>query len=217
MGFLSRKWVWTTLASLTLLGNAQAAIVDLGDYTTDTDTGLTWLDVNRTSDWSHNQVSQYLGDGNALAGYSDWRYATSAELNTLLGHFGLNAVSGLQGNTHAQQDNDLLLSAMTLLGITRDFGNGRGADLTGLLGDVNSDNGAATTYWVATLHYNSPPSNAFSQLHSGNQSGSTSHTNMGSFLVRTSPVPIPAALPLFASALGLFGLLSWKRRTSAQA
>ncbi len=42
---------------------------------------------------------------------------------------------------------------------------------------------------------------------------------VGSMLVRSAPVattPIPAALPLFASALGGLGFFGWRRRTARQ-
>ncbi len=42
------------------------------------------------------------------------------------------------------------------------------------------------------------------------------HTTQSNFRIDTSiqlnPVPIPAALPLFGSAIGLFGFLGWRKK-----
>jgi hypothetical protein len=56
---------------------------------------------------------------------------------------------------------------------------------------------------------------------SGNDTGLTNTTNgihsgSGTGLTFT-PVPLPAALPLFATGLGALGLLGWRRKRKAQA
>ena len=58
-----------------------ATIVDNGIYTTDTNTGLDWLDVTETVNLSYNYVTSQLGTGGA---YEGWRYATGNEFNQLV-------------------------------------------------------------------------------------------------------------------------------------
>jgi hypothetical protein len=72
-------------AVLASIGVADAAILDFGIYTADTDTGLYWLDVTVTSGMSFDQVSPQLGPGGQLDG---WRYATAADFDQLMIGFG---------------------------------------------------------------------------------------------------------------------------------
>jgi hypothetical protein len=56
---------------------ANATFIDNGDYTTDTESGLDWLDWSETlSDTQAQAVAEFNGDG--------WRIATSTEANDLL-------------------------------------------------------------------------------------------------------------------------------------
>ncbi|MET0066722.1 MAG: hypothetical protein ABW076_10310 [Candidatus Thiodiazotropha sp.] len=66
-----RRFSGLALAGLFSLGHAEAAIIDQGITTLDTDTGLTWLDVNQTSYWSTDRILSYLGNGGAFAGSSN--------------------------------------------------------------------------------------------------------------------------------------------------
>ncbi|MBT8131772.1 MAG: hypothetical protein KJO35_05855, partial [Gammaproteobacteria bacterium] len=52
----------------------QAALVDNGVYTTDTGSGLDWLDLSVTDGLSINDATTL---------YSDWRYATFTEIDAL--------------------------------------------------------------------------------------------------------------------------------------
>ena len=73
----------TKLKLATLIGllasslSVNATIIDNGSYTTDTITGLDWLDVTMTLNMSVNEVSndtRFIG----------WRYATTNDLNNLV-------------------------------------------------------------------------------------------------------------------------------------
>ena len=66
------------LASILILSSAPASgtLLDLGNVTRDTSTGLDWLDVTQTQGVSVDQVNAGFG-GFIAAG---WRFATAAEL-----------------------------------------------------------------------------------------------------------------------------------------
>ncbi len=61
-----------------------AEIIDNGRFTTDTDTGLDWLDVTETVNMSYNDVIKEMGIGGKFEGF---RYATAEEFNTFVGHY----------------------------------------------------------------------------------------------------------------------------------
>jgi len=61
-----------------------AEIIDNGPYTTDTETGLDWLDVTASVEKSYNYVSSQLEVGGKYEGY---RYATAREFNTLVSNY----------------------------------------------------------------------------------------------------------------------------------
>ena len=73
----------TKLKLATLIGllvcslSANATIIDNGSYTTDTITGLDWLDVTETLGLSVDQVL-------ASPLYNDWHYATADQFSTLI-------------------------------------------------------------------------------------------------------------------------------------
>lgn len=62
----------------------QASIIDHGDFLTDTETGLDWLDVTKSVNRSYDDVSSEVGAGGDFSG---WRYANGQEFNTLVGNF----------------------------------------------------------------------------------------------------------------------------------
>ena len=64
--------------------NAHAAIIDNDTYTTDTDSGLDWLDVTASMFISHNEVVEQFGSGGVFEG---WRYATGDEVNELISNY----------------------------------------------------------------------------------------------------------------------------------
>jgi len=82
------KLHFVIVISFTLLFSFSAAInaevIDNGPYTTDTETGLDWLDVTASVEKSYNYVSSQFGLGGEYEGY---RYATSREFNTLVSNY----------------------------------------------------------------------------------------------------------------------------------
>lgn len=72
-----------TISLLAFFGAASlqstAALIDNGSYTTDTATGLEWLDLTTTNDQSLDEVTSRLGTGDLVG----WRFATRTEYDVL--------------------------------------------------------------------------------------------------------------------------------------
>ena len=172
---------------LTLSGASHAAIIANGDFTTDTGTGLDWLDHSFTLGLSFNQVTAELGAGGLFDG---WSVATQGQVHTYLinagwiGPFDSNNnsnvgfVSAFEAMTTDSFLNDPA-SGLGILGLLDDPIGGMGADKF-----VDDQGTGITSYnFITTID----PSVA-------DQGTST-------FLVRASAVPLPAAFWLFFSGL----------------
>jgi hypothetical protein len=205
----------------------QAAIIDHGDYLTDTATSLDWLDVTKTVNMSYSDVSTQLGVGGLFQG---WRYATGNEFNVMVGnHTGVAIPSVTYGNVNQEVDKIDVLVA--LLGSTLDaeyikkysrtydaynnFQEGAGRDYTaGIVADfvssfeifvgiLSDDDRSPTTADFSSAHYTS--TNIFARRDS-----------IGSYLIRSNApsVPEPTTIALFA--LGLVGLAAARGRIGHQ-
>ena len=75
-----------TLVGLTLSLSANAAIVDMGNITRDTTTGLDWLDLTETNGRIYNDISSKLGAGQEFDG---WCYASSEDVQALWKNLGV--------------------------------------------------------------------------------------------------------------------------------
>lgn len=137
--------------------NSSAALIDHNSYFTDTNTGLSWLDVTATVNRSFNDVSSQFGVGGEFEG---WRYATGVEFNALLYSWTGVSPSPIQGTrtittgTSPSVDGLINLFGSTLdswyvnsFGQTWDarngYAEGQGIDFTlGILADTfQNDNG----------------------------------------------------------------------------
>ena len=181
----------------------QTASDDL--ITQDTVTGLLWLDVSETYGTPFDTVSAEFGTGGQFEGF---RYATDAEVENLWSNFGIDlpagaptsvnnwdagveTAAGLLGNTwntYAWWDYPFGVS-----GITATV-NGTGHHA---MGAYQTDWGSTTYETVGTITLSDSLSNI---------------QPYGSYLVSGATVPIPAAVWLFGSALGLLG---WMRRKTS--
>jgi hypothetical protein len=224
------KGILLWLGLVSLASGAQAAmlgtVIDNSDFSTDTATGLDWLDVTKTRGLSWNAVNAATlpgasattvtnadGDMVDLAG---WRFATGAEFDELVQNFGYNALTtGCAGGVLHCDSNAgqpaLIEGMISYLGDTRaavapgTYNIGNGYTL-GWLADVRG----ATTRWQAIIddsqanQFDDFQDTVATHLTFGN--ANNTQLGLGSFLVRTSAVPIPAAGWLFISAIaGLVG------------
>jgi hypothetical protein len=176
-----------------LLSPVQAALVDNGLYTTDTVSGLDWLDLSETAGNSY----QYADDPN-----SGWRHATNAEIESIFaqsfdGYFDTEALNtSISSYGYADQNADTAVF-IDLFGLDEQRAIGMYKDEDEIVRFMGAqDNGNYTV--VYGLEY----SNVYSET-------STTSSAIGTWLVRSTVVPIPAAVWLFGSALAGLG---WLRR-----
>lgn len=175
---------------------AQAAtLVDHGTFTTDTSTGLDWLDLTdaRALGNSFNTVTGLFGS--TLAG---WRYATLAEIARLYddaGGVGPYAFSNPLNGLAAEEAAAALL--LSLLGDTGASGLPAGSGITA---DPDTSGGpnAPSAHFLAFYSHLPPTSNYLIAPLFISQEDSASSATVGSFLVRTA-VPEPASLLLFGA------------------
>lgn len=76
--------VLTLILPFTFNASVKADIIDNGAYTTDTLSGLDWLDVTESINKSYNDVIELLENNGDFSGY---RYATADEFNTLISNY----------------------------------------------------------------------------------------------------------------------------------
>lgn len=193
--------------------NVNAALVSVdwkttGDnlITTDTVSGLDWLDLTETNDMSYNYVSGQLGSGGQFEGF---RYATPAEVVDLWANWSIDLStiqSPIVGADPAVITATSYLGNITcvtscspstygVLGMSEEPDWG---DWFILLGAYHNNGTELTqTDYISTID------NVFPGL-------TWHHTDAGSYLVRASVVPIPSAVWLFGS--GLIGLIGVARR-----
>lgn len=210
--------------------SAHAEIIDNDSFTTDTTSGLDWLDVTASQGLSYNEVVSQMGSGGLFEG---WRYASTNELYGLFLNTGATLTYTLTNTYVPENENfDLLIQ---MLGPT-DSAN-LTFDADGLLvGQSCTDSGvvcdSSDTYAV-----NGMTDYSFVAGDFNNQYYSTlvdvdesftdpffdryysdysyldrdmGHDLIGSFLVRTSSVPEPSSLALLG--LGILGLMFGSRR-----
>lgn len=203
-----QKMLGGPILAISMFGaNANAALVDSGMSMIDTSTNLQWLDLTQTVGLTINQAL-----ASTFVTTQGYVYATVAQVTTLFNNAGFLSTN----NSNNTANDPAALSLLSLLGCTQNcasppkFNTGRGF----------AYNAAAST---STIDWYSRPNYHFGPLGSGAAVISLQTTNKnlvdatsGHFLVRAynnvNVVPIPAALPLFASALVVLGFVARRRR-----
>jgi len=168
---------------------AQAALIANGDFTTDTGTGLDWLDLDLSLGLSVNQVSAQLGTGGLFEGY---QIAIFSQVQTFL--------------TNAGWGGPFDPTNMMNVGFVASFKS----QTTSYTNDPVDDINGFTDDWAGDLGILSLTDAAGSGITSFSISGlvnpNFSDQNAGTFLVRTTVVPLPAAFWLFGAGLSfLYG------------
>jgi hypothetical protein len=189
---------------------SNAALIDAGPYTTDTATGLDWLDLTASGNLSYNYVSGQFGSGAVFEG---WRYATSAETETLLQHLGFtigNSVGGIGSAPAAYAA--ALTSLVNLFGDTMGTSGPSYRGALGLTSQVDAPGshrrlGAYTESFGAIYWLETSGSSVCCSIVDTAQ-----NSYFGSYLVRsTASVPEPGTLALLG--LGLLGIRMAQRNS----
>ena len=203
------KSVLLTVILLVFSINTNAALIDKGIYTTDTSSGLDWLDLTETSGLSYRNVSSELGAGGI---YDGWVYATSSQVVTLWSNFSIDLQSGASVIVSVGLDSNLEF-ASTLLGNTRCLDNCLDTPfgtmgITETFGPASHPSGYRKVLGVTYFGVNDTTFYTIDDFQSFSPNGSV--TWAGSYLVRPSIVPVPASIWLFGS--GFLYLVSIVRR-----
>jgi len=209
-----QKSIVSMLGGFLLLSSlcANSAIIDNGAYTTDTATGLDWLDLTTTSNRTFNDVNGNLGAGGEFEG---WRYATYSDITTFLNTFG-----GVVLNGWHTANNGTFEALAPLWG-----------DLKCIQASEACAIGDGESYFIyqhgVNVRYGHINDTSQINVHSGQDVSLTGdYINilgyLGSYesaniltahaLVRdASAIPVPAAAWLFGSALVVFGFIKRKK------
>ena len=181
---------WACLAVVSF--NINAAIIDNGLTTLDTDTGYEWLDVTETTNCSYEIMSSG-GNCNTID-LNSWTFASTADVYQLWSNAGITIENS---TTFTVANTAEIISLINLVGITKTnnptfYGvNGFMSDSSGLVAQlfVDGDTSRDFTFTSPT------PSSA-----------------IGGWFYQANipPVPLPAAVWLFGS--GLIGLIGFARR-----
>jgi hypothetical protein len=181
---------------------ANAALIDHGDFTLDDETGVEWLDISYTEGLLLSQA--LVGGANTFSG-GGWSLATATDLTTLIS----NASTGgaVWSNWDASEYN-AMVSLTTLLGST--YGSGT---MFFTVGNVLDERVDAVDFDRMQIGYGSPGGyfrdindSAWDddQMYSSYADGSDM---IGTFLIRPSgPAPIPEPSIIALMGLGLVGL-----------
>ena len=198
------------ILAITLLVSvsANAALVDNGSYTTDTANGLDWLDLDQTDGLAWDA---------ALTANQGWRLATNTEVEGLFaeafdGYYDTNLTEHYSRNldgSYADQETDAARWA-SLFGATTDNSNPNEAYLSqGMYLDEDGEYRI-----IGTLIWGYLPE-GLAEVYGLEYSteygywGDNGYSEAGVLMVRSSVVPVPAAVWLFGSALAGLG---WFRR-----
>ncbi len=130
-----------TVLLVLVSATAHAILIDMGNYSTDDDTGLKWLEVTETAGLSYNEVTSQFGTGGT---YDGWRYATVGEFETMVTGMG-GTPNPRTGNYNgwSTENNNIANLIFAQLGITREY-DYNGKQLFGLVEDPTGLNPVVT-------------------------------------------------------------------------
>ena len=184
------------IVALLFAFNVNAAFIDNDIYTTDTYSGLDWLDLTETIGMSHNDVALELGPGGIFDG---WAFATANQVESLFDNAGGNgsyySTTSDCCSYYTQPSIYIVDDLLSLWGITYYASVGWGASF--IYTDTEWSNGPLALGWLEV-----DPGGGYMMLQY--LSASIDPDIGGSHaLVRVSSVPVPAAFWLFISGIML--------------
>jgi len=180
----------------------------------DTSSGLDWLDLTQTTDYSYYTVLSKLSSEGALNG---WRFATNAEVVSLWSNFNID-LSASAPVSSPGFDSRIFDAASMLGNLACTYTcNSATYGTLGLTADAYSAAVNARNIMGALAYESAGTSTNLSLYFSDGlyaMSDFNSSAHIGSYLVQTSPVPVPGALWLFGAGLiGLSGIARRKNRS----
>ncbi|HEX5041685.1 MAG TPA: DUF4215 domain-containing protein [Candidatus Polarisedimenticolaceae bacterium] len=167
---------------------AYAELIDRGNTTFDSATGLEWLDLTFTVNRSFVDVAAQFGPGGEFSG---WRHANLTEVDVLFRNAGFAVTDG----TCRPEDLVHTTALLGLIGIT--FSDSRSEGAQGLVSTLNP--GGPGARYVLTTGFERPPfvcankgyaigQDAISAGSSPSMGETVARSFTGSFLVRVAPV-----------------------------
>jgi hypothetical protein len=190
------------VAFLLAFGAAQShatTLVNQGNTTVDTVTGLQWLDLPLTVNHSYNDIlANYVNSGQLYEGY---RYATANEVRQLFTDAGIDTTCG-----ETCADPTAVVNLLSLLGATV-YDAADAQIIYGLNGDAF---GAGLHFYSRLAYWASTP---IVDVYYSVIGDTENYTSIGSFLVKdVDATPLPASLPMFLGGLSLIGLIARRRK-----
>ena len=193
----------SSIIALVLSTNIHAALIDNGNYTTDDVNNLDWLDLTYTDGIAYtpalSAASEVEGGG--------WSYATEQQITSLWNQaFGtdwtLNSAGYLSSTEYTVEvDRFYSLFGETVSTATVYYS-------AGLFEDDNGNLRLIAAGRVINTGLNKMYGPNYTGIYDAYREAP--NTSLGTFLVRTTVVPVPAAVWLFGS--GLIGLAGFARR-----
>ncbi|ARN75050.1 hypothetical protein BST96_13565 [Oceanicoccus sagamiensis] len=184
-----------SISSQAALLSQDDSVWGVGSLTLDQTTGLQWLDLNLSTNFSFNAMVAEQSEGGLYEGF---RYATSSEVETLFVHAGIPEVNASSAaNTASAQ------ALISLMGGTKTFRNT--VEIFAITGSSNP-----TGLNSAIIDHAFNDGVAFYDVNTATgpiYGADYSDASIGSWLVADAitPVPVPAAWLFFSSALVLLG------------
>lgn len=211
-------WKFTlATAALVLSNSANAALIDNATYFTDTDSNLDWLKLTETLSRSYNDVNENFGLG---GDYEGWQFANSEQFENLMIGQSITPMTGCYGGlsfcgspVNGQAAIDEIVELFGDIG--ERYTRGRQTEgyhgyNYGYIADKNTTSTINDANYIALV---SSTTDSIRTYASWDETDVSGNPVRGSYLVRTSVVPLPAAIWLFSS--GLIGLISFARRKKA--
>jgi len=190
--------------------SVRSAVLDPQVLPSITNLGLTWQ--NRFSPVGGVTTS----DGGGFVHEGSWQFYASPH-----GGYGLDGTGGLDCTVAGACGDGFTVTstgAGTLFGVGGWFTGVSGPEIKFLLDDIEVL-GAGGTGGMLWQFFGVIETNGFTSVEILDSSGTLNDQNLifaDDFTFGVTAVPLPAALPLFASGMALFGLGGWRRRRQSR-